>query len=260
MEASLMVREFNQVHVGQSPKDGYIDATAMCRSASIGPIIGARRGHGALPRPSTAIGIPINELIQSHRGAPETGGGTWGHPRIAIHLAMWCSPQFAVQVTAWVEEWYRTKDNPLAKHGKRSLPVLAMRDEEIRTALSKFGSRIAAAEGQDFWDFWDGMHLAHYGETASTIKRVARSYPKTHPVRAGVKGWNQMSARKLIWYLRRSASLTESLELDLRRCDMEATEARMIALTEGLALVNRLLSAGITPGMFSEENATTEGI
>jgi hypothetical protein len=26
---------------------------------------------------------------------------------------MWCSPAFAVQVTAWIEHWYATKQNPL---------------------------------------------------------------------------------------------------------------------------------------------------
>lgn len=30
--------------------------------------------------------------------------GSWAHPQLAHHFAMWCSPDFAVRVTGWVEE------------------------------------------------------------------------------------------------------------------------------------------------------------
>ncbi len=28
--------------------------------------------------------------------------GTWIHPQVAIHLAQWCSPEFAVVVSGWI--------------------------------------------------------------------------------------------------------------------------------------------------------------
>jgi hypothetical protein len=36
-------------------------------------------------------------LIQSKQGGQEQG--TWIHPRCAIHLAQWISPEFAVKIT-----------------------------------------------------------------------------------------------------------------------------------------------------------------
>jgi hypothetical protein len=90
--------------VRQRAKDGYFDATAMCVAAS--KLFGhwkTNDGTQALLEAfSTDIGIPISELIQSLRGGPNRG--TWIHPKVAVSLAMWLSPQFHVKVCHWVYE------------------------------------------------------------------------------------------------------------------------------------------------------------
>lgn len=91
----------------QRPKDGYINATAMCQAA------GKQFGHyrenkitkDFLTELSTAIGIPIAELVQSVVGGDFRFQGTWVHPQVAIHLGQWVSAPFAVQVTQWVYDW-----------------------------------------------------------------------------------------------------------------------------------------------------------
>lgn len=37
------------------------------------------------------------DLIIIKQGSPEKGGGTWLHPDLAIQLAQWCNPCFAIQ-------------------------------------------------------------------------------------------------------------------------------------------------------------------
>ena len=49
--------------------------------------------------------IRISELVQSAKGGNPELQGTWVHPYVAIHLAQWLSPRFAVQVSKWVYEW-----------------------------------------------------------------------------------------------------------------------------------------------------------
>lgn len=44
--------------------------------------------------------------------------GTWVHPQVAIHLASWLSPDFAVAVTQWVFDWMSGKSRP----GPSALP------------------------------------------------------------------------------------------------------------------------------------------
>jgi hypothetical protein len=38
--------------------------------------------------------------------------GTWVHPQVAIHLAQWCSAEFAVKVSQWVYDWMSGKGAP----------------------------------------------------------------------------------------------------------------------------------------------------
>ena len=41
-----------------------------------------------------------NQVVIVREGAPETGGGTWLHPKLAVDFARWLSPKFAV----WCDE------------------------------------------------------------------------------------------------------------------------------------------------------------
>lgn len=54
---------------------------------------------------SSDMGIPISELYQSVKGGNPQLQGTWVHPQVAINLAQWASPKFAVLVSKWVFEW-----------------------------------------------------------------------------------------------------------------------------------------------------------
>ncbi len=104
-------REFNNNAIRQRSNDGYFDATAMCKATGklfghYKPLDSTQAFVDAL---STDIGIPISLLIESKKGnTVKFDQGTWVHPYIAINLAQWCSPQFAVQVSKWVFELMNT--------------------------------------------------------------------------------------------------------------------------------------------------------
>src|SRR5882757_8516871 len=91
----------------QRPKDGYINATAMCQAASrqFGHYRENKATRDFLAALSSAIGIPITELVQSLTGGDPRFQGTWVHPQVAINLGQWVSPAFAVQVSQWVYDW-----------------------------------------------------------------------------------------------------------------------------------------------------------
>ena len=52
-------------------------------------------------------------LVRVKRGSPKNGGGTWIHHKLAVPLAMWISPEFALLVSDWVEQWLMTGQNPI---------------------------------------------------------------------------------------------------------------------------------------------------
>jgi hypothetical protein len=113
LSCDIITRSLNQVGIGQRIQDGYINATAMCQAA------GKRWDNYAQNQSSQEFwqalsektGIPVfseSGLVQSKQRI-----GTWVHPLIALDIAAWCDPYFKVQVYQWVEEWYRTRRNPL---------------------------------------------------------------------------------------------------------------------------------------------------
>lgn len=68
-----------------------------------------------LEKLSAVIGIPIAELVQTTEGGIPDLQGTWGHPKVAIRFAQWCSDDFAVQVDCWMDELLTTGKVQLAQ-------------------------------------------------------------------------------------------------------------------------------------------------
>ena len=93
--------------IQQRATDGYINATAMCRAAGklFGHYWANKQTKAFLEELQADIGIPISELVQRVKGGHPELQGTWVHPYVAINLAQWCSPKFAVRVSKWVAEW-----------------------------------------------------------------------------------------------------------------------------------------------------------
>ena len=107
----LVHYEIEHEVIHQRVKDGYINATAMCKAAR------KKISHYWLVANTTAFinelsadaGIPASELVQSIKGGIPELQGTWVHPQVAIHLAQWLSPKFAVRVSKWVMDWMSGK-------------------------------------------------------------------------------------------------------------------------------------------------------
>ena len=101
---ALITRRFNDVKIGQRLSDGYLNATAMCKAN--GKEWSNYRQNGVaedfLDALERSLGIPRNHLVTSITKGPNAERGTWVHPQVAYHLAMWCSPTFAVKVTEWL--------------------------------------------------------------------------------------------------------------------------------------------------------------
>ena len=115
----LLDHEYGGEIIRQRAKDGYINATAMCRAAG-------REWPRYKELKSTALffkalsldlGLDEVQLAISNLGSP--GGdrknqGTWVHPQIAIDLAQWLSPEFKIKVTRWVMEWMSGLGSPVS--------------------------------------------------------------------------------------------------------------------------------------------------
>jgi hypothetical protein len=108
------------VEIQRRPADGYVNATAMCKAG------GRRWNHyqandrteGYIAALAADAGIPATGnpgLIDSIKGGTPELQGTWIHPRLAVDLARWISPAFAV----WMDGWFLE----VAAQGRRPRPT-----------------------------------------------------------------------------------------------------------------------------------------
>lgn len=107
LKIALIPREVEHTEINQRMIDGYINATALCQASGkqLGQYTNNASTKAFLEELSSDIGIPISELVQSVKGGIPQFQGTWVHPQVAINLAQWASPKFAVLVSKWVFEW-----------------------------------------------------------------------------------------------------------------------------------------------------------
>ena len=143
---ALMGREWNGTLIGQRPEDGYVNATAMVKAngkrwnhyfandrtqAYIAALAIDLRSAGnpadpQRPCSATEVGNPTDP-VQVVSTGPNHLRGTWIHPRLAIDLARWISPEFAVWMDGWFLEWIQGRAVaaalPAQKRSRRPLPA-----------------------------------------------------------------------------------------------------------------------------------------
>ena len=122
------VREWQGHPIQCRQPDGYVNATAMCQA-------GGKRwnDYSRMERTTeyisalTAVaGIPVTDLVDLKQGGRPDEQGTWIHPRLAVDLARWVSPAFAV----WMDGWF------LESLGAPAAPAVNRRDGELLVAAA----------------------------------------------------------------------------------------------------------------------------
>ena len=103
-----LARMFSGQRISQRQSGGYINATEMCKVQEGKKLNAWRRNQNTqayLVSVSITTGVPIEGLVESKTGSQMAGGGTWIHPRVAVHLAFWVSPEFGNQVMSWASRF-----------------------------------------------------------------------------------------------------------------------------------------------------------
>lgn len=110
----LIPREIDGFVIHQRAKDGYVNATAMCKAAGKDLYDYKRLDTTKefLKELEGSPGIPGDPLMIVVTTGLNDLRGTWIHPDMAVNLAQWCSAKFAVAVSRWVRDWLTTGKAP----------------------------------------------------------------------------------------------------------------------------------------------------
>lgn len=152
--------------------DGYLNASDMCKVTGTeynkySRLEGSKKYFNAL---SKKLNISADKLSNSIINGPFAERGTWIHPRVAIHIGIWLSEDFAVQVTDWVIR-IMNGDLSLAQeivdvHNERSGDQVVLLQQENKLLKSSLEEAKLAIHDRE---------LAH----EKVIARIETTYEKT---------------------------------------------------------------------------------
>jgi hypothetical protein len=141
--------EFSGKIIRQRNKDGYLNATDMCKANNklYADWKRLENTHAYLNELSCDMGYPISTLIEIIKGGKSNKQGTWVHPYVATNLAQWLSPKFAVFVSKLVFR-YLNGDLSLIDEIKNNNQLLQKQLEEQKYQLEEKTQQLEDKEQQ----------------------------------------------------------------------------------------------------------------
>jgi hypothetical protein len=104
MNTGLSVRAWNDAAIALRDDDGYANATAMCQANGkhLPHYLSNQRTKDYVQALAASLDLTPADLVITTTTGPNEFRGTWIHPRLAVDLARWISPEFAV----WMDGWF----------------------------------------------------------------------------------------------------------------------------------------------------------
>jgi len=144
--SDLILREFNGKKIRQR-KDGFMSATDMCEAH--GKLFGNWNQLKATKEYLEALRgsrywNSNNGPVEIFQGGEPSTQGTWVDRRVAMRLAQWLSPEFAIQVDEWVVELMERGTVSIADSVQPPEPLFVLRPaiervEALHKSLTFFG-------------------------------------------------------------------------------------------------------------------------
>ena len=219
-ENTIFSYEFNGIAIEQRRIDGFINGTAMCgaNTKDVADWLTNKSTFELLNALAERLGQSTHEikdrnsgdlsatrlsklfpgLLIVRRGAPANGGGTWIHHKLAVPLAQWCNPQFALLVSDWVETWLMSySPTQLEADADRVKMRDSLKDRKRRELTDQIKVFLEAAGRYDpksfgtrqmFWKAHDKLNCLITTETAKQMRhrlsqQIGREVKETELIR-----------------------------------------------------------------------------
>jgi hypothetical protein len=123
--SQIEAREWNGHPIHRRQIDGYVNATAVCQAnrKRWNDYARLERTEAYIAALAADAGFPATGLVVSIKGGRPELQGTWVHPRLAVDLARWISPAFAV----WMDGWFLEQFQPASPLTTTNQPFTSYR-------------------------------------------------------------------------------------------------------------------------------------
>jgi hypothetical protein len=161
--ADIESRSWQGTPIQRRQRDGWVNATAMCQAGGkrwnhyaandrtkeyitalqdalvaqnpCGPAVAGNPATGSTQNPAT-----LPPVIETRQGGAAHLQGTWVHPRLAVDLARWISPAFAV----WMDGWFLEAIGRTIPHHQPTTPGISITARSEREAMELWQAAIEA--------------------------------------------------------------------------------------------------------------------
>lgn len=170
MSTDLATRDWNGTPISRRIVDGYVNATAMCKAngKQWNDYWRTDRATQYLEALSAKTGNPVigqNGLIVSIQGPH---GGTWVHERVAVDLARWLSPQFAV----WMDGWFVDETKKQADLNSPGRQQARLKGKKARIALQDtLFEHDVTDDGPGMGAVTNVIYQIAFGDTAAGLRK-----------------------------------------------------------------------------------------
>jgi hypothetical protein len=155
INAGVEARSWQGTPIHRRQRDGWVNATAMCQAGGkrwnnyergdrTQEYITALREALA---PETHCGAAVAQnratlpaVTETRQGGDPALQGTWVHPRLAVDLARWISPAFAV----WMDGWFLEAASRTAPRHQPTTPGITITARSEREAMQLWQAAIEA--------------------------------------------------------------------------------------------------------------------
>jgi len=165
---NIIKKQFNNQEISfDLAGEGMINATQMAKACGkeISEFFRLKNTNEYLEALNSSMGIPVDELFVIKEGG--NGGGTWVHRKLAIRIAQWCSPKFAVQVDTWIEELFIKGfvDFNIPKTFSEALKLASLQQEKIEEQNRKIEQDKPKVEYYNIVvESKTGIHIGEYAK------------------------------------------------------------------------------------------------
>nr|DAQ50820.1 MAG TPA: KilA protein [Caudoviricetes sp.] len=173
-------------------QDGYLNATAVAShfGKRVKDFIKTEQNQEYIAALAESLSngrkIPLeqNQLVIVKNGSSQNGGGTWLHPKLAIHFARWLDPKFAVWCDEQIEQLLSgslqpkpTKALPNGLTAEQIETVKKLHNALVKSAPKELQAKIAitlwSAVKSKFGVSYKEVPAEQFAEVLSVMSRVA---------------------------------------------------------------------------------------